>query len=187
MPKTRRAIRGAREELASFLRMGSWIGGDRDGNPFVTAEVMRGTLRLQATRVLRFYLEELHALGAELSLAAHLADVSEELRTLAEHSPDRSPHRSGEPYRLAVSGIYARLAATAQKLDVETSRAPVGEAAPYANAKEFKADLDILDRSLIANNSRRDRARPAALAAPGGGLFRIPSRQPRHQAEFRRA
>jgi len=145
---------GAREELASFLRMGSWIGGDRDGNPFVTAEVMRGTLRLQSTRVLRFYLEELHALGAELSLAAHLADVSEELRILAEHSPDRSPHRSGEPYRLAVSGIYARLAATALKLDVETSRAPVGEAAPYTNAKEFKADLDILDRSLIANNSR---------------------------------
>src|SRR3954463_16359180 len=61
--------KGAREELASFLRVGSWIGGDRDGNPFVTAEVMRGTLRLQASRVLRFYLEELHALGAELSLA----------------------------------------------------------------------------------------------------------------------
>src|SRR4051794_23490671 len=159
---------GAREELASFLRMGSWIGGDRDGNPFVTAEVMRGTLRLQASRVLRFYLEELHALGAELSLAAHLADVSEELRTLAEHSPDRSPHRSGEPYRLAVSGIYARLAATAQKLEVETSRAPVGEAAPYTNPKEFKADLDILDRSLIANNSRviaRGRLRALRRAA----------------------
>jgi len=145
---------GAREELASFLRMGSWIGGDRDGNPFVTAEVMRGTLRMQSSRVLRFYLEELHALGAELSLAAHLADVSEELRTLAERSPDLSPHRSGEPYRLAVSGIYARLAATALKLDVETSRRPVAEAAPYASATEFKADLDILDRSLIANNSR---------------------------------
>jgi phosphoenolpyruvate carboxylase len=160
--------KGAREELASFLRMGSWIGGDRDGNPFVTAEVMRGTLRLQATRVLRFYLEELHALGAELSLAAHLADVSEELRTLAEHSPDRSPHRRGEPYRLAVSGIYARLAATALKLDVETSRAPVGEAAPYTAAKEFKADLDILDRSLIANNSRviaRGRLRSLRRAA----------------------
>jgi phosphoenolpyruvate carboxylase len=146
--------KGAREELASFLRMGSWIGGDRDGNPFVTAEVMHGTLRLQSTRILRFYLEELHALGAELSLAAHLADVSEELRTLAGRSPDPSPHRSGEPYRLAVSGIYARLAATALKLDVETSRAPVGEAAPYADAKQFKADLDVLERSLIANNSR---------------------------------
>jgi phosphoenolpyruvate carboxylase len=146
---------GADSELASFLRMGSWIGGDRDGNPFVTAEVMRGTLRLQSSRALRFYLEELHALGAELSLAAHLADVSDELRQLAERSPDPSPHRSGEPYRLAVSGIYARLAATALKLKIETTRRlPVGEAAPYTSVKEFKADLDILDRSLIANNSR---------------------------------
>src|SRR5438876_7489062 len=64
------------EELASFLTMGSWIGGDRDGNPFVTADVMRGTLRLQSSRVMNFYLEELHVLGSELSLAAHLADVS---------------------------------------------------------------------------------------------------------------
>src|SRR6266576_1218355 len=143
----------ARGELASFLRMGSWIGGDRDGNPFVTAEVMRGTLRLQSSRVLRFYLEQLHVLGSELSLAAHLADVSDEVRALAQRSPDTSPHRSGEPYRLAVSGIYARLTATAIKLDVETTRQPVGEAAAYANAAEFKADLDILDRSLIANNS----------------------------------
>jgi phosphoenolpyruvate carboxylase len=145
---------GAREELASFLRMGSWIGGDRDGNPFVTDRVMRGTLRMQSSRILNFYLEELHALGAELSIAAHLADVSEELRGLAQRSPDLSPHRSGEPYRLAVSGIYARLAATALKLEVETSRKPVGEGAPYASAAEFKADLDIVDRSLIANNSR---------------------------------
>src|ERR1700730_16377926 len=143
----------AQGELASFLKMGSWIGGDRDGNPFVTADVMRGTLRLQSSRVLRFYLEELHALGAELSLAAHLADVSKDLRALAERSPDTSPHRSGEPYRLAVSGIYARLTATAAKLDVETTRPPVGEAAPYANVGEFKADLDILYRSLVSNNS----------------------------------
>jgi phosphoenolpyruvate carboxylase len=143
----------ARGELASFLKMGSWIGGDRDGNPFVTADVMRGTLRMQSSRVLRFYLEELHALGAELSLAAHLADVSEDLRALAARSPDTSPHRSGEPYRLAVSGIYARLTATALKLDVETTRQPVGEGDPYADASEFKADLDILDRSLIANHS----------------------------------
>src|SRR6195952_445746 len=143
----------ARGDLASFLRMGSWIGGDRDGNPFVTAEVMRGTLRLQSSRVLRFYLEELHALGAELSLAANLADVSKDLRALAERSPDSSPHRSGEPYRLAVSGIYARLAATAVKLNVETIRPPVGAAAPYANAEEFKTDLDVLHRSLMSNNS----------------------------------
>jgi phosphoenolpyruvate carboxylase len=143
----------ARGELASFLRMGSWIGGDRDGNPFVTAEVMRGTLRLQSSRLLRFYLEELHVLGSELSLAAHLADVSKDLRVLAERSPDTSPHRSGEPYRLAVSGIYARLTATALRLEVETTRPPVGEAAPYADVGEFKADLDIIYRSLVSNSS----------------------------------
>src|SRR5450631_2084056 len=144
---------GAQGELSSFLRMGSWIGGDRDGNPFVTAEVMRGTLRLQSSRIMRFYLEELHVLGSELSLAAHLADVSKDLRALAGRSPDTSPHRSGELYRLAVSGIYARLTATALKLDVETTRPPVGEAAPYASVKEFKNDLDILHRSLVSNNS----------------------------------
>jgi phosphoenolpyruvate carboxylase len=144
---------GEAGDLASFLRIGSWIGGDRDGNPFVTADVMRGTLRLQSSRVLRFYLEQLHALGAELSLAAHLVNVSDELRALAERSPDGSPHRSGEPYRLAVSGIYARLTATAVRLDVETMRQPVGEATAYASAQELKADLDVLDRSLVANRS----------------------------------
>src|SRR6201746_33002 len=143
----------ARGDLASFLRMGSWIGGDRDGNPFVTADVMRGTLKLQSSRVLRFYLEELHRLGAELSLAAHLADVSKDLRNLAEISPDKSPHRRGEPYRLAVSGISARLPAPALKLDVGITRPAVGEAAAYADVAEFKADLDIIYRSLISNNS----------------------------------
>src|SRR6266478_4761935 len=142
------------EELASFLRIGSWIGGDRDGNPFVTADVMRGTLGLQSSLALHFYLEELHALGGELSIAAHLADVSEDLRELAQRSPDTSPHRSGEPYRLAVSGIYARLSATAKRLDVKVIRQPVAEAASYQSVKEFQADLDVLHRSLIANNAR---------------------------------
>src|SRR6185437_10042190 len=94
---------GVSNEMASFLRIGSWIGGDRDGNPFVTTDVMRGTLRMQASRVLRYYLDELHELGRELSLAADLTNVSPELRGLAERSADTSPHRRGEPYRLAVS------------------------------------------------------------------------------------
>ncbi len=143
----------APEVLASFLRMGSWIGGDRDGNPFVTGDILRGTLQRQCSRILSFYLEELNELGAELSLAANLADVSVELRALAESSPDSSPHRAGEPYRLAVSRIYARMAATAMKLKVEVRRAPVGQVAAYADVTEFKRDLDILHRSLIANQS----------------------------------
>ncbi|WP_286144381.1 phosphoenolpyruvate carboxylase [Bradyrhizobium sp. NFR13] len=144
---------GGAAELGSFLRMGSWIGGDRDGNPFVTADVMRGTIMLQSRRAFSFYLDELHALGAELSMAAHLADVSDELRALAERSPDPSPHRAGEPYRLAISGVYARMAATAHALELPNRRAAVGDAPPYASASEFKADLDVLDRSLIADNS----------------------------------
>ncbi|MBS0532050.1 MAG: phosphoenolpyruvate carboxylase [Proteobacteria bacterium] len=158
----------AAKEMASFLRMGSWIGGDRDGNPFVTADVMRGTLRMQSARVLRYYLDELHELGGELSLAANLADVSPELRALAERSPDTSPPRSGEPSRLAVSGIYARLSATALKLGAETLRPPVGEASPYASAAEFRGDLDVLERSLISNHSEviaRGRLRQLRRAA----------------------
>ena len=178
---------GAPGELASFLSMGSWIGGDRDGNPFVTADVMRGTLRLQSSRVLSFYLEELHVLGAELSLAAHLADVSEELRALAERSPDTSPHRSGEPYRLAVSGIYARLTATALRLEVETTRRPVGEAAPYASVEGVQGRSRRARSLADREQFRRDRARPAAAVAPRRGLLRLPSRPARHPAEFRRA
>jgi len=54
------------------VRVGSWIGGDRDGNPFVTAEVLRQALGMQSERALKFYLDEVHLLGGELSLDARL-------------------------------------------------------------------------------------------------------------------
>ena len=139
---------------SSFLRMGSWIGGDRDGNPFVTAEVLRQALRLQSKRAFDFYLEELHNLGGELSLDARRVIVSDELHGLAERSPDPSARRAHEPYRRALTGIYARLAATAWTLDrLEALRHAVGEAKPYATAAELRADLDVLHRSLSANGS----------------------------------
>ena len=141
-------------ELPSFLHMGSWIGGDRDGNPFVTAEVLHQALRMQSRRALSFYLDELHLLGGELSLDARLVGVSDELRELADRSPDRSPHREGEPYRRAISGIYARVAATAWTLDeVEAPRHAVGEAPPYPNPAELRADLTTIHRSLTSNGS----------------------------------
>ncbi|CAO3458958.1 phosphoenolpyruvate carboxylase [Azospirillum largimobile] len=144
----------ATTELPSFLRMGSWIGGDRDGNPFVTAPVLRQAMRMQSTRALQFYLDELHALGAELSLSTRVIDVSEPLRQLAERSPDPSPHRKMEPYRRAISGIYARVAATLRTLDgLEAPRHAVGDAPPYLTPAEFRADLDIIDRSLTVNGS----------------------------------
>jgi phosphoenolpyruvate carboxylase len=141
-------------ELPRFMTMGSWIGGDRDGNPYVTADVLHQTLHLQSTRALRHYLDEVHQLGAELSLDGRLVGVSSALARLAEASPDRSPHRRHEPYRRALSGIYARLAATAWKLDrLEAPHQAVGEAPPYADADAFRAELDVLHHSLTANGS----------------------------------
>ncbi|MGH6977496.1 MAG: phosphoenolpyruvate carboxylase, partial [Stellaceae bacterium] len=140
--------------LPSFLRMGSWIGGDRDGNPFVTAEVLRQAVLMQSDRALGFYLDELHALGRELSLHALLVRTTAELDKLAARSPDHSPHRASEPYRRAISGIYARVAATARTLnDTEVHRVPVGEAAPYSGARELAADLGVIHDSLVANGS----------------------------------
>ena len=141
-------------DLPSFLRMGSWIGGDRDGNPYVTAEVLSQALRMQSNRALSFYLDELHMLGGELSLDARFVGVSEALKGLAERSPDRSPHRWDEPYRRAISGIYARLAATAWTLDqLEVQRHAVGDAPPYRDAGELRADLDVLAHSLTSHGS----------------------------------
>ena len=140
--------------LPSFLRMGSWIGGDRDGNPFVTAAVLRDALKLQSSKALRHYLAELRLLGAELSLDSRLVEVSPSLNELAARSTDRSPYRRHEPYRRAITGIYARLSATARVLDHSDSlQAPVGHAAPYENADELLADLAIVANSLIANGS----------------------------------
>jgi phosphoenolpyruvate carboxylase len=146
---------GGPVELASFLRIGSWIGGDRDGNPFVTAEVLADTLRMQGARACRFYLDELHRLGAELSLSSTLVGVSPELQELADRAPDRSPHRGEEPYRRAISGIHARVAATARTLDLfEVQRNPAGEAPPYRDAAELRQELRVVDRSLTENGSR---------------------------------
>jgi len=142
-------------ELPSFLRMGSWIGGDRDGNPFVTADALRRALRMQSARIFTWYLEQLHELGADLPGATSVIDPTPELLALAERSPDHHPQRADEPYRRALTGVYARLAATARKLDhLEAMRHAVGEAAPYAGVGEFAADLDTIHRSLCAHNSR---------------------------------
>jgi phosphoenolpyruvate carboxylase len=138
--------------LASFLKVGSWIGGDRDGNPFVTAEVLRETMRLQSASALRHYLDELHELGAELSVSGTLMRVSPALNELADRSTDRSTHRGDEPYRRAIGGIYSRLAATARDLDqVVSSRRPLSEAPPYRTAADLAADLDVIVSSLEEN------------------------------------
>ena len=142
------------DSLPSFLRVGSWIGGDRDGNPFVTEEVLRAALRAQSSRALKYYLDELHLLGGELSLDSRLIGVTDALEQLAARSPDRSANRQDEQYRRAITGIYARLAATARVLyHLDAPQHAVGDAPPYADSSELLADLAILDGSLLANGS----------------------------------
>ncbi|MGL4409435.1 phosphoenolpyruvate carboxylase [Zoogloea sp.] len=139
-------------ELPNFMQVGSWIGGDRDGNPFVTAEILEKALAVQAEKALTFYMDEVHTLGSQLSIAQGLVSASDALLRLAEASPDGSPHRSDEPYRRALTGIYSRLAATyAQLLGHQPPRHAVAPAAPYASAEELSAALEIVHRSLTAN------------------------------------
>ena len=108
---------------------------------------------MQSSRAFGFYLDELRLLGAELSLDLRLVQVSEALRELADRSSDRSPYRSDEPYRRALIGMYARLAATARVLGATNIlRKEVGPAAPYGNAAEFGADLQLLIDSLGAHH-----------------------------------
>ena len=145
---------GEGTELPPFLRLGSWIGGDRDGNPFVTANVLDRTLRMQSARLFEFYLEQVHVLGSELSMSTLATAATPEVEALAARSPDTSPHRRDEPYRRALTGVYARIAATARTLDQhEALRHAVGEAPPYARAAEFAADLELLHASLVSNGS----------------------------------
>lgn len=139
--------------VASFLRMGQWIGGDRDGNPNVTAETLEYALRRQCEVALRHYLTELFWLGSELSLSAMLVEVTPAMRALADSSPDRGEHRQDEPYRRAVTGMYARLAATLQEFTGGVAaRHALPPQNPYARGEEFLADLRTIRDSLLANH-----------------------------------
>ncbi|MEL6707935.1 MAG: phosphoenolpyruvate carboxylase [Pseudomonadota bacterium] len=139
------------ERSRSFLRLGSWIGGDRDGNPFVTAESLKYALGHGAENVLGHYLDQLQRLGADLSISSELGDIAPEIEALAKASGDTSPHRQDEPYRRALIGIYGRLAATFELICGKPPARPAlvaGE--PYDSPAPFEADLRLIARSLAA-------------------------------------
>ncbi len=147
-------------ELPAFLEIGTWIGGDRDGNPFVDAQVLRATLATQAEKALSHYIAEARALRKELPFASLLVTVTPELQVLAAASPDKSEHRTGEPYRLALASVQARLAATyetllgrAPHMDMMSSAVRGVEATPYQQVEEFTADLLVVARSLEAHGA----------------------------------
>ena len=141
---------------ANFFKLGSWIGGDRDGNPYVTADVMRHALTRHSAIAMDFYFGEIHQLGGELSQSLRMVETTPALDELASRSPDVSEHRRDEPYRRALTGIYARLSATSHALGHRVPDRPaVANAQPYPDHGEFAKDLAILADSLAANGSRR--------------------------------
>lgn len=138
----------------AFLRMGSWIGGDRDGNPNVNADTLHAAITRQSALVFEHYLRETHLLGAELSLSARYVKVTPRLAALAEQATDRSPYRADEPYRQALIGIYARLAASAELLCAHRAEPRSGvELAPYTQVFDFIEDLRVIEDSLRAHGS----------------------------------
>src|SRR5258706_10995977 len=140
-----------RPDLPVLLAVGSWVGGDRDGNPFVTAEMLERAFRRQSEIAFDHYFGEVHQLGAELPLSGLLARITPGLEELAARSPDRSLNRQDEPYRRALTGIYARLAATASALGLQREhRTAVGMAQPYPEAAAVAAELDVIQPSLRA-------------------------------------
>lgn len=144
----------AMRSLPAFLRMGSWIGGDRDGNPNVNANTLKFAFQQQSMTVLRFYLNEVHELGTELSISSFLTHVSRPLQDLSDASLDSSPHRNDEPYRRVLITIYARLAATAKELSEGLLQITnVKPAAPYASPNELLEDLEIVAESLRQNDA----------------------------------
>lgn len=154
------------ERLPAFLRCGSWIGGDRDGNPYVTAESLTLALGKAAEAALVHYMDAVHALGAELSISTEITHVNGDVGRLAEASGDDAASRADEPYRRALSGIYARLAATHRVLVGKPAPRPgalTGEA--YAGPGELRDDLVAVARSLSAAGE--------GTLATGGALGRL--------------
>ncbi len=151
------------ERPLSFLRLGSWIGGDRDGNPHVTADSLRLALGRASQALVADYLEQLNALGAELSLSSELAAVSGPVKELAASSGDENPARADEPYRRAITGMYARLAATYQQLTGRPPPRPASVSArAYPDATSLRTDLQRLEQSLKAESK---------LGGGGGGAL----------------
>ena len=150
----------------AFLRLGSWIGGDRDGNPFVTADALRHALGRQAETALVHYLDCVHALGQDLSIATGLSNTPEAVLALADRSGDTSPSRADEPYRRALAGLYARLCATHVRLAGKQPPRPsalTGEA--YASPGDLRHDLAVLANGLATDG--------AGMLASGGALGRL--------------
>ena len=156
------------ERVPGFLRPGSWIGGDRDGNPFVTADSLKTALARASEVLLAHYLDQVHALGAELSISTRHAPADDAVTALADTSGDAAASRADEPYRRALSGIYARLAATHSALTGKAAPRPgLLTSEPYSDPSALRTDLVTLAHGL---SSKQDG--PLATSGALGRLIR---------------
>ena len=136
------------------ITMGSWIGGDRDGNPFVTAPVLQLAVESQATLAYEHHLVELHRLSRELSMSLRLITPTSALMDLAERSADDSPFRADEPYRRAMRGMHARMwSMAAAVLDEVPGPLPHTDLDPYGSVDELVADLHVVTESLRSHGA----------------------------------
>ncbi|OBI03825.1 phosphoenolpyruvate carboxylase [Mycobacterium sp. E2462] len=155
---------------APILQPGSWIGGDRDGNPNVTADVVRQATGSAAYTALAHYLAQLTELEQELSMSARLVAVSTELTELAEGCQERV--RADEPYRRAVRVVRARLTATAADiLDRQPQHGLDLGLPPYDTPDDLLADLDTINASLRAHGSALVAGDRLALLREGVRVF----------------
>lgn len=141
-----------------ILRLGSWIGGDRDGHPHVDDVTLNIAFTTQARLVFEHYFKELEALDQELTLSESLTKVSDGVSELARKSAEFSVHRVDEPYRRALSYIRDRLRKTSHKIQGEAQASlneVVATIAPYDSAKAFITDLQTLANSIKTHGGER--------------------------------
>ncbi len=138
------------------LRFGTWMGGDRDGNPFVTPGITREVLRLQAVHGVRLVRDKVNRLRRELSVSERLSSVSDELRarlaTMLADLPEVEPRyrrlNAEEPYRLFLTCVHVRLGLTEQRIARGTAHVPGRD---YRDDTELLDDLLLLHASVLAH------------------------------------
>ncbi|CCK85866.1 Phosphoenolpyruvate carboxylase [Lactobacillus equicursoris DSM 19284 = JCM 14600 = CIP 110162] len=154
------AKHGLNVDGATPITMGMWIGGDRDGNPYVSAETLRLSATIQSEVIFDYYIKAVNSLYRTISISTSYVQPTPEVAELSKLSGDNSQFRVNEPYRRAFYYIESRLVHTEKDLLGKTSKASVvkeadAEKAPaYKDAAAFKEDLEAIKRSLIQNHDR---------------------------------
>jgi phosphoenolpyruvate carboxylase len=139
--------------LAPYLRWGSWVGGDRDGNPNVTAEVTRAAMAIQAEHVLLGLEAVTRRVARLLSASAASTRPSEALLESLERDEDELPEAAAEIRARAPDEPHRRkLALAAERLAATRTQQP---GASYLSAEVFLADLHLVQRSLVAAGAQR--------------------------------